>query len=43
MMQQRTCPACGMEKPRWRENNGDGCLGEDGEKYCSQRCAGRTR
>jgi hypothetical protein len=35
------CPECHQPRARWRENLGRGCLGEDGETYCSQFCAGR--
>ena len=37
---QEDCPQCGRRRSQWRENLGRGCPGDDGELYCSQRCAG---
>jgi hypothetical protein len=40
-MAQQTCPRCGMTKPQWKGNGGQG-VSQGGQTYCCQGCAGGT-
>lgn len=38
-MSEQTCPACGMPRSQWKENDGQGYTSA-GQTYCCRGCAG---